>query len=98
MFDFVFHSRKLILAGLLICGFAAANNCENADGAEPGWSLRVIATGDFRRKIQSTPIEKRPYRPLHVYGNTVRRRHYRGTILPVPRVVSERLPVGILPL
>jgi hypothetical protein len=90
--------RKLLFAGLMICGFAATNPAENVWGAEPGWSLRVIATGSFRDKIRSTPIEKRPYRPLHVYGNSVRRRHYRGTMLPVPRTVSDRLPVSLLPL
>ncbi len=39
----------------------------------------VIAFGDTREQIRSTPIEKRPNRPLHVYGNAVRRRSGRGT-------------------
>lgn len=45
--------------------------------ARTGFDPRVVAFGDAREEIKSTPIEKRPYRPLHVYGNTVRRRHYR---------------------
>ena len=57
---------------------------------EPGWSRAVIATGDQRATIKALPIEQRPYRPLHVYGNTVRRMHYRGPPLPAPR---RELPV-----
>lgn len=55
---------------------------------EPGWQGNVIARGAEREKIQNTPILERPYRPLHFYGNTVRRRHYRGTAVPAPRDVS----------
>jgi hypothetical protein len=51
-------------------------------GEQPGWSSSVIARGEERQQIRATPIEQRPYRPLHVYGNTVRRIHYRGTPLP----------------
>jgi hypothetical protein len=53
--------------------------------AEPGWDWRVIGSRDFREQIQSTPIELRPYRPFHFYGNTVRREYYRGTPMPAPR-------------
>ena len=35
---------------------------------------RVITFGDARQEIKSTPVTQRPNRPLHVYGNTVRRR------------------------
>ena len=51
----------------------------------------VIATGDYRRQLESTPILNRPYRPLHVYGNTLRRLHYRGNPLPMPRFMSSRV-------
>lgn len=64
-----------------------------ASGAEPGWERGVIKFGAEREKIQNTPVINRPYRPLHVYGNTVRRRHYRGRAVPavrVPVVVSQR--------
>lgn len=47
--------------------------------ADPGWSPVIVATGSYRSQIRSMPIEQRPYRPLHFYGNTIRRRHYRGT-------------------
>ncbi|MEM6688724.1 MAG: hypothetical protein AAF664_04805 [Planctomycetota bacterium] len=52
---------------------------EAAQNASPGYSPVVLPRGDYRDQIQSMPVHKRPYRPLHFYGNTVRRMHYRGT-------------------
>ena len=52
---------------------------------EPGWDGTVVARGQQRVKIESTEITRRPYRPLHFFGNTVRRRHYRGNVIPLPR-------------
>ncbi len=78
-------NRKIVLALVLSFIGAANGGAANAGAAEPGWSPVIVARGEYRDQIQSTPIEKRPYRPLHVYGNTVRRQHYRGTPLPVPR-------------
>ena len=43
----------------------------------------VFARGELRREIEATPILERPYRPLHFYGNAVRRAYYRGS--PQPR-------------
>lgn len=37
-----------------------------------GWSPVVIPRGDYRTQIQALPIDQRPGRLLHVYGNTVR--------------------------
>lgn len=64
----------------LVFSVLAAMSCFSSSGAadEPGWSARVIVTGEARAQIQATPIVYRPYRPLHFYGNTVRRRHYRS--------------------
>ena len=56
-----------------------------ANATEPGWSPIVIPTGDYRAEVKSLPIEQRPYRPLHFYGNTVRRSHYRGNPVAMPR-------------
>ena len=56
----------------------------DASSAEPGWSPIVLPTGEYREQIKSMPIELRPYRPLHFYGNTVRRNYYRGA--PVPKL------------
>ncbi len=36
----------------------------------------VIARGEDRRIISSLPIEQRPNRPLHFYGNSVRRMYH----------------------
>jgi hypothetical protein len=49
-----------------------------ADARNTGFDPRIVTFGEAREEIKSTPITQRPYRPLHVYGNTVRRRHERG--------------------
>jgi hypothetical protein len=59
------------------------------EASETGFDPRVIAFGETREQIKSTPITQRPNRPLHVYGNTVRRRHHRGTI-PAPQAGINR--------
>jgi hypothetical protein len=56
-----------------------------AGGAEPDWRGVIIARGAEREQIESTDILDRPYRPLHFYGNTVRRQHYRGRPTPTLR-------------
>ncbi len=55
---------------------------------EPGWTNRVIMTGAERAHYKKIPIQFRPYRPLHVYGNMVRRRYYRGQTAPRVRDVT----------
>ncbi len=47
----------------------------------------VIAFGAEREEIRATPILERQNRPLHFYGNTVRRIHARqtGSVLPRQR-------------
>jgi len=52
---------------------------------EPGWTSRVLKLGSERETSEQTPILERPYRPLHFYGNAVRRNYYRGNPLPMPR-------------
>ena len=49
----------------------------NLPVARNGFSPVIIATGAERDYIKSLHILDRPYRPLHFYGNTVRRRHFR---------------------
>lgn len=64
-----------------------------ANSSTPG----IIARGDERVRIQNTPIEKRPNRPLHFYGNSVRRRHYRPNYRPTrssSRTVRSASPSG----
>ena len=79
--------RNLIYT-LLLAAAVLVLNPRPAGAAEPGWSPVIIATGQYRKQIQSTPIEYRPYRPLHFYGNTIRRVHHRGTPLPVPKEMA----------
>ena len=68
--------RTIILVALTA---AALLPCQPANAAGTGFDPRIVTVGPARQQIKSTPIEQRPYRPLHVYGNTVRRRHSRGT-------------------
>jgi hypothetical protein len=56
---------------------------------EPDWTSGIIKSGEERDALRSVPVTNRPYRPLHFYGNTVRRLHYRGTALPAPRDVVQ---------
>jgi hypothetical protein len=43
-----------------------------------GWDSTIILRGAERTAVKSMPIENRPNRPLHVYGNTVRRLEHRA--------------------
>ena len=84
-----------LLCGALIAlsmgtGFVMTEKVDAAQrrpNGEPGWTYGVVRTGNEREEIKSLPVTARPYRPLHFYGNTVRRLHYRGTALPAPRDV-----------
>ena len=71
----------LLVAASLTC------LCSTVAAQEPGWSGNVIAFGQQRAQIEATPIIHRNYRPFHFYGNTVRRRYYRGTAVPRPNEV-----------
>jgi hypothetical protein len=53
-----------------------------SNAAETGWLPVIVARGDLKQEIESTPIVDRPNRPFHFYGNTVRRRYYRGAAVP----------------
>lgn len=69
--------RRLLLAPVAIAALAIPLP-ESAPAAQStGFDPRVITFGAEREQIKNTPIEKRPYRPLHVYGNSVRRRQTR---------------------
>jgi len=69
--------RSLLLLPIAVAALSITVP-EPAPAASPtGFDPRVITFGAEREQIKNTPIEKRPYRPLHVYGNSVRRRHGR---------------------
>lgn len=81
-----FESNKMRNATLLLIAVVCLlGSTAGTQAAEPGWTNRVIKVGEDRQRSQATPILQRPYRPLHFYGNTVRRRHYRGNAAPAPR-------------
>jgi hypothetical protein len=78
--------------------FVPAANGQPAPGAirpaprnphEPGWARPIFTTEAQQELIEATPIHMRPYRPLHFYGNTVRRQYYRGTAMPSPRDAAD---------
>ena len=87
------HNKILIAIVFAISTFVAFSDSSHAQdigwrqryAQEPGWQPYVLATGQTRLVIENTPIELRPYRPFHFYGNAVRRYHYRGNPLPTPR-------------
>jgi len=70
--------RTVALAALLAAAVAPAT----VDAAGTSFDPRIVTFGDSREQLQSTPITQRPYRPLHVYGNSVRRRHQRSVVAP----------------
>ena len=76
--------RSLAFAALLAAAVAHAP----ADASGTGFDPRIVTFGETRDQIKSTPITQRPNRPLHVYGNTVRRRHSRSP--SSPRTSSSR--------
>jgi hypothetical protein len=76
------YSAAFILGTVVM--FAAPQAARAANDIGPGWLGVVVARGELKEQIESTPIVDRPNRPFHFYGNTVRREYYRGTALPRP--------------
>lgn len=60
--------------------------------ARPG-AARVVAQNLSRAEIRSLPIEARPNRPIHLYGNAVRRRQQRA----IPAAPARPLPARPAP-
>lgn len=83
-------AQTLCFSALISLGALGLFAAEAA-AQEPGWSGRVVTFGEQRAAIESTPIIQRQYRPLHFYGNTIRRMYYRGTAMPSPRDVGAGL-------
>ncbi len=84
--------RRILLAAGIACGALLLGTVvAEPAAAQTGYYPYVIARPQDRAKIRSTPIEQRPYRPLHFYGNTVRRNYY-GRTFPaqIRRAVTPR--------
>jgi hypothetical protein len=78
------RGTKILLLALTIFSLPLEAGLPVAAAAQTGFDPRIVAMGDAREEIKNKPIEQRPYRPLHVYGNTVRRRHSRAYSDPRP--------------
>jgi len=66
-------------AAMAITALVSSPATAEAADSSPDVSLRIITFGETRQQLQATPIEQRPYRPLHFYGNRVRRQSRRST-------------------
>ncbi len=84
----MWSTRLWMVTGVLAVSLLAVIPAA-VSGQEPGWYPRVIAPPEMRPLIQATPMELRPYRPMHFWGNTVRRMHYRNNPLPLPRDLAN---------
>ena len=82
--------------GVSLCFAVAANEPQCCAGSEPGWSSAIVLTSNEREAMKSLPVTERPYRPLHIYGNAVRRLYYRGTVLPAPRDLIDASAATVL--
>lgn len=69
--------RTMLFAAITVAAILPSGD---ATGRDTGFDPRIITFGAERDQLKSIPIEQRPYRPLHVYGNAVRRRTSRGTV------------------
>lgn len=61
----------------LVAVVLAASLLDVSPALATGFDPRVITFGDAREEIKNKPMTERPNRPLHVYGNSVRRRAQR---------------------
>lgn len=81
-----------LLLAIVFVTFAGVT--ETAEAQTNGYYPYVIARGQDRQRIRSMPIELRPNRPLHFYGNAVRRRYYGRPVFqaPVRRIFQPAVP------
>lgn len=90
-------NQTKIYCSIAVAGLLFTSTIGTTAAAEPGWSPVVLPTGEYRAEIKAMPIQNRPYRPLHFYGNTVRRNYYRSNSpqsrVVVPRTVRTSNPV-----
>lgn len=77
--------KFLVVAGVVLASGWGMVGVGSAQ--EPAWYPAVIAPPEMRAQLQALPPEARPYRPLHFWGNTVRRVYFRGNPLPTPQDV-----------
>jgi len=81
--------NRLFAAAFTLSIAAFASTSSALEPASPRLSPGVIATPQERAQLRSIPIEQRPNRPLHFYGNTVRWLHHRN-LQQAQRTVPSR--------
>lgn len=87
--------NRLFAATLALSMAAFASTAFALEPASPRLSPGIIATPQERAQLRSIPIEQRPNRPLHFYGNTVRWLHQRN-LQQAQRTAPSR-GVGVYP-
>ena len=89
--------KAILSAASCVAALIPAASAAGADAlpCEPGWTHGVVLFGEAKEAKDATPILQRDYRPLHFYGNTLRRQYYRGTPLPAPRDLYEAARVTL---
>ncbi len=84
-----------LLATLLFSNQANAQAAAQFRGvpafSSPAYYPFVIALPQDRQWIRNTPIEQRPTRPLHIYGNRVRQSY---TVRPTNRLLPTARATG----
>lgn len=72
------HPTRIVLP-IAVVATLVAGCLDLAPAAGKDFDPRVITFGETREQIKNTPVTARPNRPLHVYGNSVRRRADRAS-------------------
>jgi hypothetical protein len=82
---------RINLAAFILAGgmWMAVPTKASAQAGETGYIPVIVARGELKEWIHSMPIEARPNRPLHFYGNTVRRNYYRNSPAARPPQVEK---------
>lgn len=71
-------NRVRLLLGALVVLVVFGFTSKTQAAPPTGWDSTIILRGQERAVVKSMPIERRPNRPFHIYGNTIRRMEYRG--------------------
>lgn len=79
------HALVFAMATMLVLSISGNAEAQEIGRAGPTWYPFTIARPEHREMIQTMPLHHRPNRPLHFYGNAIRRDYYRGTPIPTPR-------------
>lgn len=65
------------LVAVALAATLSASLLDASPAEANGFDPRIVTFGDARDEIKNKPMTERPNRPLHIYGNSVRRRAQR---------------------